>query len=101
MNNLKALCFKKLDKLKPTIHSCTMKMIEEFGEFFQHYAKGIKASGELNTDEIDPVKLIGEAADMAQSATTMMYAIAEEYDLDLVEVLSRHETKLKIRGYLS
>lgn len=101
MVKLAEICFKKLDKIKPTIHSCSMKMIEELGEFLQLYGKGTKASGEINTVELNPVKMIEEAADVAQSATTMMHAIADEYDLDLIEVMSRHDAKLRLRGYLS
>lgn len=89
-----------MDRLTPNLHACSMKLIEEVGELFQHYGKGIKASGEINTVELDPEKLIEEAADVAQSASTMMYTIAEQYDIDLSEVMSRHEAKLRLRGYL-
>ena len=93
----------RLNGLYPTIESCTYKLIEELGELLQSIGKGNQMSGEkprLKTGEKNPLRLIEEAFDVAQSAVTMIYAIADKFGISVDEQQKLHEEKLIKKGYL-
>lgn len=97
------ISFNHLNSLTPTIESCTMKLIEELGELLQIIGKGNQASGELlrlKTGERNPLRLIEEAFDVAQSAVTMIYAISDKWGISVDEQRLLHERKLVEKGYL-
>jgi len=97
------IVFPILNNLTPTIESCTMKLIEELGELLQIIGKCNQMSGELprlKTGERNPLRLIEESFDVAQSAVTMIHTIADKYDIDIIEQQALHEEKLRQRGYL-
>ena len=92
--------FTKLNNLTPTVESCTMKLIEELGELLQVIGKNNQASGEQHSMNTSPERLIGEAFDVAQSAVTMIYTVADKWGIDIEMQQELHEKKLKMRGYL-
>jgi len=101
--NQVSISFPALNNLTPTVESCTMKLIEELGELLQIIGKGNQMSGELprlKTGERNPLRLIEEAFDVAQSAVTMIYTVAEKWDIDIEYQRELHEKKLRDRGYL-
>lgn len=99
-NEVSAISFKRLNGLNPTIESCTMKLIEELGELLQIIGKGNQASGEPQSMNLSPERLIGEAFDVAQSAVTMIYTVADKWGIDVGTQCSSHEAKLIAKGYL-
>jgi len=103
MSKKKGIIFPILDNLTPTIESCTMKMIEELGEFLRIISKGKGLSGEKRWDKTEnnlALEMISEAFDVAQSAVTMIHTISNQYGINVDVQRNRHEMKLKERGYL-
>jgi len=97
------ILFHRCNGLMPTIESCTFKVIEELGELLQIIGKGNKLSGEtprLKTGDNNPLRLIEEAFDVAQSAVTMIYTIADKWGIAVDEQRELHESKLISKGYL-
>lgn len=94
--------FKKLNGLTPTVESCTMKLLEEVGELMQLIGKGQGKSGESKVlpERFRQERMIQEAFDVAQSAVTMIFALAERHGSDIETWVMSHETKLRERGYL-
>lgn len=93
------ISFKKLNGLTPTIESCTLKLIEELGELLQLIGKGQGMSGE-NAPPALPGRMIEEAFDVAQSAVTMIYTLADRYSVDVDQFTKYHLEKLEEKGYL-
>jgi len=96
----KGIAFPRLNGLKPTMESCRDKLFEEIGEYLRLTGKGMKASGEQGEAFATPLEMIRELADVAQSAVTQMHIIADEAGIDLDEVMTGHEQKLREKGYL-
>ncbi|SPF51167.1 hypothetical protein SBF1_50051 [Candidatus Desulfosporosinus infrequens] len=96
------ISFDRLNGLLPTIESCTYKLIEELGELLQVIGKNNQMSGEkprLKTGEGNPLRLIEEAFDVAQSAVTMIYTIADKWGISVEDQRILHEKKLISKGY--
>ena len=77
------------------------KIQEEFGELTQFLGKGTGASGEKEELQ-DPKAWEGavfELLDIAQCCFTMMYLLADQYQLNLSLMLEEHIEKLIKRGY--
>jgi len=94
------ISFCRLNGLEPNLASCKDKLFEEIGEYLQLTGKGMKASGEQGRSFATPKMMIEELADVAQSAVTQMYVLADEAGIDLDEVMTKHEQKLREKGYL-
>lgn len=77
------------------------KIQEEIGELTQFLGKGAAASGEATS--LDRHTVFAGAAlellDIAQCCFTMMYILADSYQLDLQPYLEKHEAKLRRKGY--
>lgn len=98
-----SISLKRMNGLTPIIESCTMKLIEELGELLQIIGKGNQMSGELprlKTGERNPLRLIEEAFDVAQSAVTMIYTVADKWEISVDEQRMLHEKKLVEKGYM-
>lgn len=102
MINSESITFPILNNLEPNTTSCTMKLIEEFGELMQLLGKKRGASGEIadiNRREW-ALKTVLEALDAAQSAITLADVLCKEYEFELDGLMESHKSKLKERGYL-
>jgi len=80
-----------------------MKVFEEFGEIARNLGKRLRLSGEQTPveDHAEWVySTISEALDGAQSLVTLIYALADENNVDILGEVGRHETKLVKKGYL-
>ena len=77
------------------------KIQEEIGELTQFLGKGAAASGEAASLDKDTVFTGAalELLDIAQCCFTMMYILADSYQLDLQPYLEKHEAKLRRKGY--
>ena len=78
------------------------KIQEEIGELMQFIGKGAGASGEPRSMERQAV-LTGaalELLDIAQCCFTMMYILADCYQLSLQPYMEKHLAKLRRKGYL-
>jgi NTP pyrophosphatase (non-canonical NTP hydrolase) len=98
-----SITFKRIDGLTPTVESCTMKLLEEVGELMQLIGKGQGLSGEkINVSEECQLatRMIEEAFDVAQSAVTMIYILAQKYEKHVPDYCVTHERKLIEKGYL-
>ena len=98
----KDIKFPILNGLRPTVESCTMKLLEEIGETMQLIGKGQGKSGEpeIMTKLKWASLTVCESIDTAQSAITLAHTLCKEYNLDLEELMELHESKLKSKGYL-
>lgn len=101
VGNFKSLNLPRLYLANVTLLTTVCKIQEELGELAQYLGKKSGASGEvvyLKTAEV----LSGCAAellDVAQCCFTMMYILAEQYEVDIVALVDAHVNKLKIKGY--
>jgi len=103
MKNSEFITFPILNNLEPNTTSCTMKLIEEFGELMQLLGKKRGASGEIadiNRREW-ALKTVLEALDAAQSAITLADVLCKEYEFELDGLMESHKSKLKERVYLN
>lgn len=77
------------------------KIQEEIGELTQFLGKGAGASGEASV--LDRQAVFTGAAlellDIAQCCFTMMYILADTYQLDLQPYMEKHGAKLRQKGY--
>jgi NTP pyrophosphatase (non-canonical NTP hydrolase) len=99
--NYKYLALPKLDLPEVTLLTTMCKIQEEIGELTQYLGKKAGASGEddkLNEKQV----MIGSAEellDVAQCCFTMMYLLAERYEVDIDTLVQLHVSKLKRKGY--
>lgn len=99
--NWKFLKLPKLEIPGLTLLRTVAKIQEEFGELTQFLGKGTGASGEKEELQ-NPKAWEGaslELLDIAQCCFTMMYLLAEQYQLNLPLMLEKHIEKLIKRGY--
>ena len=99
----KTLQLPRLQIRDVTLLTTVCKIQEEIGELTQFLGKGTGASGEERS--LNQRTALGGAAlellDIAQCCFTMMYILADSYQLDLRPYLEKHETKLRRKGYFS
>ena len=99
-----SITFPILNNLTPTVHSCTLKMIEEIGELCQLIGKEQRKSGEelcyAGRKRYWAIATISEALDTAQASVTMAHTLCKEHDIDMDAMMEAHRYKLKQRGYL-
>ena len=77
------------------------KIQEEIGELTQFLGKGAGASGEPESMERQAM-LTGaalELLDIAQCCFTMMYILADQYQMNLQPYMEKHAAKLRRKGY--
>lgn len=101
----KTISFPICNNLTPNLHSCTLKVIEEFGELMEKLGKGQGANREkhyisLIKKRTWAVETIKESIDTAQSAITLAYILAEENGISMDVIMTEHTEKLRERGYL-
>ena len=98
------ISFPILNNIKPTIESCTMKVLEEVGELMQLLGKGQSKSGEQKSwpenEELWVLNTIEESLDVAQSAITLAYTLCQKYMIDMDIITEHHEEKLRDKEYL-
>lgn len=89
----------KLDNV--TLLTTVCKIQEELGELTQFLGKHAGASGEQARLELGEVNRGAalELLDIAQCCFTMMYILAERYDVNITELVAKHIEKLQRRGY--
>lgn len=89
--------------LKPTLESTVLKLMEEAGELAQVAGKGAGLNGERDVLEKKEwiSRIIEELLDVAQTATTLIYVLEEDYEVDIEEALESHMQKLIRKGYLN
>lgn len=99
----KLIALPKLNKLKPTLESTALKLMEEAGELAQCIGKFRCLNGEtIQKDQQENVQSIAcELLDVAQTAVTMMYVLEEQYQVDIQEALEKHINKLQEKGYVT
>ena len=102
MSEKRGIVFPILNGLKPTVESCTMKVLEEVGELMQLIGKGQGKSGESSnvTNLIWAIKATEESLDTAQSAITLAHTLCKEYGIYMDGMMENHEKKLKEKSYL-
>lgn len=101
--NAKCLSLPKLEIPEVTLLTTACKIQEELGEFTQYLGKKAGASGEKNclTEHEVMVGSALELLDMAQCCFTMMYILAERYEVDIDGLAAQHVEKLRRKGYCS
>ena len=99
--NYKYLALPKLDLPEVTLLTTVCKIQEELGELTQYLGKNMGASGEYSalTDREVMIGSAEELLDVAQCCFTMMYLLAQRYDVDVDELVKLHVAKLKRKGY--
>lgn len=99
--NYKYLALPKLDLPEVTLLTTVCKIQEELGELTQYLGKNMGASGEYAalTDREVMIGSAEELLDVAQCCFTMMYLLAQRYDVDVDELVKLHVAKLKRKGY--
>lgn len=99
--NYKYLELPRLNIKDVTLLTTVCKIQEELGELTQFLGKKAGASGERRELDYDDV-LSGcalELLDVAQCCFTMMYILAENYQVDMAALIRRHVAKLRRKGY--
>jgi len=99
----KIVALPRLDRLRPTIESTALKLMEEAGELAQAIGKLRGLNGEnvaLSQEEIMRL-IIRELFDVAQTAVSMMFVLEEQYGVDLDRARQEHLAKLVAKGYLT
>lgn len=99
--NFKSLNLPRLSLDQVTLLTTVCKIQEEIGELTQFLGKQSGASGEASRLS-DSEVLAGcaeELLDVAQCCFTMMYILAERYEVDVEELLRGHVAKLRRKGY--
>lgn len=99
----KGILLPKLDRLRPTLESTLVKLLEEAGELAQAVGKFRGMNGEhIALTEQQALQIIArELLDVAQTTVSMMFVLEEQYGVDLNEALRDHIAKLEAKGYLS
>ena len=82
--------------------STMLKLSEETGELAQVIGKGQAMSGERESlsDEEFLENLASELLDVAQTTTTMMFVLEQEYGLNIQTIMENHYKKLIKKGYI-
>ena len=96
------LALPRLD-IFPDITKTFLKISEEAGELVQIIGKKSGLSGEtknLIREDEKNTELLLALLDIAQCCVTMLYILADQYGVDVKEVLMKHEKKLREHGYL-
>lgn len=89
----------KLDQV--TLLTTVCKIQEEIGELTQYLGKRSGASGEQQ-ELGSNAALLGcarELLDVAQCCFTMMYILADRYQVDIAQLTQAHIAKLRRKGY--
>lgn len=99
----KTIALPRLNKLRPSLESTALKLMEEAGELGAAIGKWRGMSGETVTLDahVAARHIAQELLDVAQTAITMMFVLEEQHQIDLQGVLSDHVQKLIRKGYLS
>jgi NTP pyrophosphatase (non-canonical NTP hydrolase) len=99
--NYKYMALPRLEIAQVTLLTTVCKIQEELGELTQHLGKHAGASGERRA--LNDLEIAGgcarELLDIAQCCFTMMYILAERYQVNIQELLDEHICKLKRKGY--
>lgn len=99
--NYKQLALPRLAIPGVSLLTTVCKIQEELGELTQYLGKGAGASGEvqrLSQRQILQGSAL-ELLDIAQCCFTMMYLLAERYQLDMQALTAEHVAKLQRKGY--
>lgn len=99
----KTIALPRLNRLRPSLESTALKLMEEAGELGAAIGKWRGMSGEAVKLEahVAARHIAQELLDVAQTAITMMFVLEEQHGIDLQGVLSDHVQKLIAKGYLS
>lgn len=99
----KTIALPRLNRLKPTLESTALKLMEEAGELGAAIGKMRGLSGEkVEHDYAEVARAVSrELLDVAQTAITMMFVLEEQYHIDIEGVLQEHVQKLIAKGYLA
>ena len=99
--NFKYLKLPRLDISEVTLLTTVCKIQEELGELTQYLGKKAGASGE--EERLSDHKVLTgcalELLDVAQCCFTMMYILAETYQVDMTVLVNEHIAKLRRKGY--
>lgn len=98
----KDITLPRLNNLKPTLESTTLKLMEEAGELAQAIGKFRGMSGErtiLNEGQVVDY-VLRELLDVAQTAVSLLFVLEEEHGADVGAALECHIQKLIKKGYL-
>ncbi len=101
VGNYKYLELPRLLLRKVTLLTTVCKIQEELGELTQYLGKRTGASGEKRELSLG-ASVAGcalELLDVAQCCVTMMYILAEAYEVNMELLLNRHVAKLRRKGY--
>lgn len=99
--NFKYMALPRLNLDQVTLLTTVCKIQEEIGELTQYLGKKAGASGEKQELSNDAA-LRGcacELLDVAQCCFTMMYILAERYQVDIKTLTQDHVAKLRRKGY--
>lgn len=101
LRHSKTVTLPRLNRLRPSLESTALKIMEESGELAQAIGKFRGLSGErLRVEEAEAMQMVAqELVDVAQTAVTMMFVLEEQYGIDIEKILEEHITKLKQKGY--
>lgn len=96
------LVFPRLSGLAPTLESTALKLMEETGELAQAIGKlrGMSGERERLAEDEALARIGAELLDVAQTAATMMYVLADRHGVELGSLQEAHLTKLRRKGYL-
>ncbi len=97
----KTVTLPRLNRLRPSLESTALKIMEESGELAQAIGKLRGLSGERQRlEEEEAMQMVArELVDVAQTAVTMMFVLEEQYGIDLEAILKEHLKKLRHKGY--
>jgi len=99
----KTIALPHLNKIRPSIESTAIKLMEETGELAAAIAR-FRGYGGVQVGNRDHRELANDCArellDVAQTAITMMFVLQEQYDIDVETVVAEHVQKLIDKGYL-
>jgi len=99
----KTIALPRLNKLRPSLESTALKLMEEAGELGAAIGKFRGLNGEkVDLDNQEIARAIArELLDVAQTAVTMMFVLEEQHSVNLQEALAEHVDKLVKKGYLT
>lgn len=100
----KSIALPHLDKVRPTMESTAIKLMEEAGELAAAIARFKGYSGiQIGTQDRRALAhdCARELLDVAQTAITLMFVLEEQYGVDVDSALTEHIEKLTRKGYLS
>ena len=99
--NFKYLALPRLKLNQVTLLTTVCKIQEEIGELTQYLGKKTGASGEgrMLSSDTAIMGCARELLDVAQCCFTMMYILAEKYQVDIQRLTRQHIAKLRQKGY--